>query len=70
MFVPDLPALAQAYDGWGATVTRNHDFPDAFAEAQSKGTLTVLDLRVDPQALSPTMTLDRAREIGRERGEN
>ncbi|NDR55515.1 thiamine pyrophosphate-binding protein [Pseudoruegeria sp. M32A2M] len=67
LFVPDLPALARAYGGWGATLTRNEEFPDAFAEAQAAGTLAVLDLRLDPQALSPSMTLDQARAIGQAR---
>ncbi len=64
LFTPDLPALARAYGGWGTTVTRNEDFPAAFAEAEAAGTLAVLDLRVDPQALSPVMTLDEARAAG------
>ncbi|MDV7144728.1 thiamine pyrophosphate-binding protein [Tropicimonas sp. TH_r6] len=67
LFTPDLPALARAYGGWGATVSRNEDFPAAFAEAEAAGTLAVLDLRVDPQALSPMMTLDEARASGQAR---
>ncbi|WP_093156144.1 thiamine pyrophosphate-binding protein [Aliiruegeria lutimaris] len=67
LFVPELPALARAYGGWGATLTRNEEFPEAFAEAQAAGTLAILDLRLDPQALSPSMTLDRARALGQER---
>lgn len=64
MFVPDLPALAHAYGGWGRTVERNEDFPAAFADAQGAGKLAVLDLRVDPRALSPSLTLDQARAAG------
>lgn len=64
LHVPDLPLLARAYGGWGATVTRDADFPAAFDEARATGRLALIDLRVDPQALSPTLTLDAARDLG------
>lgn len=67
LFVPDLPVLAQAHGGWGRTITRSEDFPAAFAQARTAGKLAILDLHVDAQALLPSMTLDQARAIGRER---
>ncbi|WP_068119333.1 thiamine pyrophosphate-binding protein [Tropicimonas marinistellae] len=64
LFVPDLPALARAYGGWGTRVTQNAAFPAAFAAARTAGTLALIDLRVDPQALATGQTLDAARTEG------
>jgi len=50
---PDFAALARAYGGFGATVTRTADFPHALAKARASGTLAVIDLKLDPRALSP-----------------
>ena len=50
---PDFAALARAYGGFGATVTRTADFPHALAKARDSGTLAVINLKLDPRALSP-----------------
>ncbi len=50
---PDFAALARAYGAHGATVTEDAAFPDALADARRAATPAVLDLRVDPAALSP-----------------
>ncbi|SNS94274.1 thiamine pyrophosphate-binding protein [Tropicimonas sediminicola] len=64
LHVPDLPLLARAYGGWGTTVTRDEDLPAAFDAARAAGTLALIDLQVDPQALSPASTLDATRAAG------
>ena len=55
---PDFAALAKAYGGYGATVERDEDFPAAFANARQAGLPAMLDLKIDPRALSPRMVLD------------
>lgn len=54
---PDFAALARAYGGHGEVVTDGADFPAAFARAQASGTVAVVELQVDPDALAPSLTL-------------
>ncbi len=56
---PDFAMLARAYGGHGETVTRTADFPAAFARARSAGTVAIIELQVDEEALSPTLTLSQ-----------
>lgn len=49
---PDYAALAQAYGGHGETVEDGAEFPAAFARAEASGRLAVIELRLDPRALS------------------
>ncbi|MCO6384760.1 thiamine pyrophosphate-binding protein [Oceanicola sp. 502str15] len=64
---PDFVALAQAYGGFGERVERTEDFAGAFVRAQASGRLAVLELVVDPEALSAGLTLSETREVGRKR---
>jgi acetolactate synthase-1/2/3 large subunit len=43
-------------------VERTADFPDAFRRAQAAGTLALIDLRIDPEALTPRYSLSQIRE--------
>jgi len=61
---PDYPALARAYGGHGELVERTADFPDAFRRAQASGVHAVIELRLDPEALTPSMTVAQARAMG------
>lgn len=61
---PDFAALARAYGGHGEVVKTTADFPAAFRRAQAAGTLAVIDLKVDPEALSTGQTLSAARKAG------
>lgn len=54
---PDFAALARAYGGHGEVVTATEEFPAAFARAQESGTLAVIELKLDEDALSPSLTL-------------
>ncbi|SLN29642.1 thiamine pyrophosphate-binding protein [Pseudooctadecabacter jejudonensis] len=54
---PDFAALARSYGGYGETVRHTDDFAPAFTRAQNSGTFAVIDLIVDEDALSPTLTL-------------
>jgi acetolactate synthase-1/2/3 large subunit len=58
---PDFAALARAYGGHGEVVGRTADFPDAFRRAEASGTFALLDLRVDPEALTPRFSLSQIR---------
>jgi acetolactate synthase-1/2/3 large subunit len=64
---PDFPAYARAFGAHGAVVERTEDFPAAFEEALAAGRPALLDLRVDPEAISPRATLSEIRrgESGR-----
>jgi acetolactate synthase-1/2/3 large subunit len=58
---PDFAAYARAFGGFGATVERTADFADAFTAAQSSGKPALLHIKVDPEAITPTTTLDAIR---------
>ena len=58
---PDFAALARAYGGHGEVVERGEDFAAAFARARASGTLAVIELRMDPEALSAGATLSEIR---------
>jgi acetolactate synthase-1/2/3 large subunit len=59
---PDFAALAQSFGAHGAVVERTEDFADAFEEAVAAGRPAVLELRVDPEALTPRQSLTEIRE--------
>jgi len=61
---PDFAALAQSYGGHGETVAKDEDFPAAFARAEASGQLAVIELRLDPEALTPGATLSETRAAG------
>jgi acetolactate synthase-1/2/3 large subunit len=58
---PDFAALARAYGGHGEVVERTADFPAAFRRAAEAGVFALLDLRVDPEALTPKLSLKEIR---------
>jgi acetolactate synthase-1/2/3 large subunit len=58
---PDFAALAEAYGAHGALVQRSEDFAGALEEALECGRPAVVELRVDPQAITPRQTLDEIR---------
>ncbi len=61
---PDFAALARAYGGFGESVASDADFPGAFTRARAAGTLAVIELKLDPEALSTSMTLSQIRALG------
>jgi acetolactate synthase-1/2/3 large subunit len=58
---PDFVALAQAYGAHGALVERNDEIAGALDEALACGRPALIELRVDPQAITPRQTLDEIR---------
>jgi len=59
---PDFVALAQAYGLHGRLVLDTDEFPAAFEEAVNAGKGALLELRIDPEAITPRTTLSALRE--------
>ena len=59
---PDFARLAESYGFHGETVTKTEDFPEAFGRAAASGTGAVLEVVVPHQMLTPTQSIDQARE--------
>jgi len=59
---PDFEAYARAFGGYGETVERTEQFPEAFERARSSGKPAILELRIDPEALTPGQSLSEIRE--------
>ena len=59
---PDFAAYAQAFGGFGIKVEKTADFPAAFAAAKKSGKPSIIQLKIDPEALTPGMTLSAIRE--------
>ena len=58
---PDFVAYARAFGAHGAVVERTADFPAAFESALAAGTPALLELRTDPDAITPRTTLRQLR---------
>ena len=61
LYNPDFAALARAYGGHGEVVTDDADFPAAFQRAADAGTLAIIELKLDPEALTTGATLSETR---------
>ncbi|NNG04725.1 MAG: thiamine pyrophosphate-binding protein [Inquilinus sp.] len=64
---PDFAALARAYGGTGAVVERTGQFAEAFATALAHDGPSLIELRLDPEALTPRASLSQIREAGQRR---
>jgi acetolactate synthase-1/2/3 large subunit len=58
---PDFPDYARAFGGFGVSVERTEDFPAAFKAAQASGKPAIVRLAIDPEAITPTMTIAKIR---------
>jgi acetolactate synthase-1/2/3 large subunit len=59
---PDFAALARAYNGYGEVVDRTEQFAPAFERASAAGVPAILELRIDPEAITTRTTLSAIRE--------
>ena len=59
---PDFAALARAYGGHGETVETTEDFAPAFERARASGKPAIIEIKLDPEAITPTRTLTQIRE--------
>ncbi|RYE02906.1 MAG: thiamine pyrophosphate-binding protein [Sphingomonadales bacterium] len=58
---PDFAMLARAYGGHGETVTTTDEFAPAFERALASGKPAIVHCHLDPQAITPTATMDQIR---------
>jgi acetolactate synthase-1/2/3 large subunit len=58
---PDFAAYARAFGAHGEVVERTEDFADALERALASGLPALLELRVDPEAITPRATLSEIR---------
>ena len=57
MTSPDFAALARSYGAHGEIVTKNDDFAPAMARAQTSGTLSIIELKLDTRMLGTSGNL-------------
>ena len=60
---PDFAALARAHGAFGEVVTTTEAFAPAFERALAADRPAVLDLRVDPQAMTPRQSLAEIKAV-------
>ncbi|NLR96567.1 thiamine pyrophosphate-binding protein [Rhizobium sp. P38BS-XIX] len=54
---PDFAALARAYGGHGETVKTTQEFGPAFERARASGKPAIIEIALDPEAITPSRTL-------------
>ena len=59
---PDFAAYARAFGGHGETVERTEDFAPAYERAAKSGKPAIIELKIDPDAITPATTLSAIRE--------
>ena len=59
---PDFAALARAYGAHGDSVDRTEDFAPAFERAAASAKPSLIELRIDPEAITTRTTLTAIRE--------
>lgn len=60
---PDFAALGRAYGLHSERVERADEFDDAFARAHTAGRAALIELRLDPEAISTRISLSKLREL-------
>ncbi|HVJ51399.1 MAG TPA: thiamine pyrophosphate-binding protein [Aliidongia sp.] len=58
---PDFAAYARAFGAYGETVERTEDFAPAFERARKAGVAALLELKLDPEAITPRQSLSQIR---------
>jgi len=59
---PDFAAYARAFGGHGETVVATEEFAPAFERARKSGKPSIIEIKLDPEAIAPTRTLTQIRE--------
>jgi acetolactate synthase-1/2/3 large subunit len=65
---PDFAAYARAFGGFGASVDATEGFAEAFEQALASGLPSILHLKIDAEAISPSTTLSQIRQAALARG--
>ena len=58
---PDFAAYARAFGGHGETVETTDEFAGAFERARASGKPSIIEIKLDPEAITPTKTLSDIR---------
>ncbi|GHC75050.1 thiamine pyrophosphate-binding protein [Limoniibacter endophyticus] len=58
---PDFAALARAYGGHGETVEKTEEFAQAFSRARASNKPAIIEIKLDPEAITPARTLSEIR---------
>ncbi|HTZ80245.1 MAG TPA: thiamine pyrophosphate-binding protein [Stellaceae bacterium] len=58
---PDFAALARAYGGHGERVERTEEFAAAFERARASGKPAIIEIKLDPEAITPRQSLSEIR---------
>jgi len=61
---PDFAAYARAFGGHGETVEATEEFAPAFERARASGMPSIIEVRLDVEAITPTRTLSQIRAGG------
>ncbi len=64
---PDFARYAEAFGAFGEVVERTEQFEGAFERALAAGRPALLELRVDPEGITPRQTLTQIREAAQAR---
>lgn len=59
---PDFAALGRAYGGHGETVKKTDEFAPAFERARASRKPAIIEIQLDPEAITPTRTLSDIRD--------
>ncbi len=59
---PDFAAYARAFGAHGETVEKTAEFAPALKRAQASGKPALIEIRIDPEAITPNTTLSAIRE--------
>ena len=59
---PGFRRLARAFGGHGETVEKTADFAPAFERALAAGKPAIIEVKIDPEALTSRITLTKLRE--------
>jgi acetolactate synthase-1/2/3 large subunit len=58
---PNFVAYAKAFGGHGELVERTEDFGPAYLRARESGKAAIIEVRLDPEAITPAKTLTQIR---------
>jgi acetolactate synthase-1/2/3 large subunit len=62
---PDFTALARSYGAHAERVEQTADFAAAFARADAHDGPAVIEIMIDPEAITPAMSLSQIRDAAR-----
>ncbi|MDX1402433.1 MAG: thiamine pyrophosphate-dependent enzyme, partial [Kiloniellales bacterium] len=64
---PDFSALARIYGFHGERITKTEEFPEAFRRAQASKSGALLELVIDPEAITARQSLSQIRQAAMKR---